>query len=470
MTQTFREERDSLGAIQVPSERLWGAQTQRSLRFFSIGEDRMPKEMIRAYALVKKAAAISNGRSGRLDPTNTELIIKACDELLAGRHEQDFPLFVWMTGSGTQFNMNVNEVISNRCCQVAGTALGSKTPVHPNDHVNMCQSTNDSFPTAMHIAAVLGVQEQLLPNLHQLTTSLQTKAEQWADLIKIGRTHLQDATPLTLGQEITAHADILQDNINRLESSLQGVMRLCIGGTAVGTGINADQGFAEAVTAEIKAMTGLPFCSAPNKFSLQGAHDDLAWLSAGLANLAGSLLKMANDIRLLACGPRAGFNELKLPSNEPGSSIMPGKVNPTQCEALAMIAMQVIANDHAVQMGNAGGHLQMNASKPLMIFNIMKSVRILADGCNNFRQFLVEGMEANREQINTYVERSLMLVTALSPVIGYEKASAIAHHAHAHDLTLKQAALDLNLVSEEDFDRIVDPRRMIHPQGSDQGP
>ncbi|MED5383772.1 MAG: class II fumarate hydratase [Cyanobacteriota bacterium] len=463
MKETFREERDSLGPVQVPGERLWGAQTQRSLRFFSIGEDRMPKEMIRAYALVKKAAAIANERSGHLEHSQAELIVRACDELLDGQHQQDFPLFVWMTGSGTQFNMNVNEVISNRCCQLSGTALGSKQPVHPNDHVNMGQSTNDSFPTAMHIAAVLGVRESLLPSLLKLRESLQRKADQWADLIKIGRTHLQDATPLTLGQEISGYVDMLTDNINRLESSLTGVMRLCIGGTAVGTGINTDQGFAEAVAAEIAEMTGQPFCSATNKFALQGAHDDLAWLSAGLANLAGSVLKIANDIRLLSCGPRAGLNELQLPANEPGSSIMPGKVNPTQCEAIAMVAMQVIANDHAVQMGNAGGHLQMNASKPLIIFNILKSIKLLTDGGNNFRQFLVDGMDANVEQINRYVERSLMLVTALSPVIGYENASAIAHHAHAHDLTLKQAALELELVSEDDFDRIVDPRRMIHP-------
>jgi fumarate hydratase class II len=468
MTQTFREERDSLGPIQVPSERLWGAQTQRSLKYFSIGEDRMPKDMIRAYALVKKAAAITNARSGRLGQNQAELIVRACDELLEGRHDQEFPLFVWMTGSGTQFNMNVNEVISNRCCQISGGALGSKQPVHPNDHVNMCQSTNDSFPTAMHIAAVLGVCESLLPSLSQLKESLQRKADQWKDLIKIGRTHLQDATPLTLGQEISGYVDMLKDNINRLEASLTGVMRLCIGGTAVGTGINTDQGFAEAVAAEISELTGRPFCSGSNKFSLQGAHDDLAWLSAALANLAGSLLKIANDIRLLSCGPRAGLNELELPTNEPGSSIMPGKVNPTQCEALAMVAMQVIANDHAVQMGNGGGHLQMNASKPLIIFNIMKSIRLLTDGCSNFRRFLVDGLEANVEQINRYVERSLMLVTALSPVIGYENASAIAHHAHANDLTLKQAALELDLVSEDDFDRIVDPRRMIHPGSPEQ--
>ena len=463
MTQAFREEHDSLGPVEVPAERLWGAQTQRSLKYFSIGDDRMPKEMITAYAIVKKAAAICNQSSGRLDKEKADLIIDVCNELLAGEHQEEFPLFVWMTGSGTQFNMNMNEVISNRCCQITGTSLGSKTPVHPNDHVNMSQSTNDSFPTAMNIAVALTTTHDLLPTLSELKVSLEAKARQWNGIVKIGRTHLQDATPLTLGQEMSGYAALINDNITRINNALTGVMRLCLGGTAVGTGINVYQGFAEQVAAEISTLTGLKFATAPNKFAAQGSHDDLAWISGSLRTLAGSLLKIADDLRLLSCGPRSGLNELKLPSNEPGSSIMPGKVNPTQCEALTMVAMQVIANDHAVGMGCSGGHLEMNAYKPLIIFNIIKSLRILTDGCNNFRRFLVEGMQANEQQIQRHLEHSLMLVTALTPVIGYENASTIAHHALEHDLTLKEAALSLKLVSEVEFDRVVDPIKMVHP-------
>ena len=463
MTQAFREEHDSLGPVEVPAERLWGAQTQRSLKYFSIGDDRMPKEMITAYAIVKKAAAICNQSSGRLDKEKADLIIDVCNELLAGEHQEEFPLFVWMTGSGTQFNMNMNEVISNRCCQITGTSLGSKTPVHPNDHVNMSQSTNDSFPTAMNIAVALTTTHDLLPTLSELKVSLEAKAGQWNGIVKIGRTHLQDATPLTLGQEMSGYAALINDNITRINNALTGVMRLCLGGTAVGTGINVYQGFAEQVAAEISTLTGLKFTTAPNKFTAQGSHDDLAWISSSLRTLAGSLLKIADDLRLLSCGPRSGLNELKLPSNEPGSSIMPGKVNPTQCEALTMVAMQVIANDHAVGMGCSGGHLEMNAYKPLIIFNIIKSLRILTDGCNNFRRFLVEGMQANEQQIQRHLEHSLMLVTALTPVIGYEDASTIAHHALEHDLTLKEAALSLKLVSEAEFDRVVDPIKMVHP-------
>ena len=463
MTQAFREEHDSLGPVEVPAERLWGAQTQRSLKYFSIGDDRMPKEMITAYAIVKKAAAICNQSSGRLDKEKADLIIDVCNELLAGEHQEEFPLFVWMTGSGTQFNMNMNEVISNRCCQITGTSLGSKTPVHPNDHVNMSQSTNDSFPTAMNIAVALTTTHDLLPTLSELKVSLEAKAGQWNGIVKIGRTHLQDATPLTLGQEMSGYAALINDNITRINNALTGVMRLCLGGTAVGTGINVYQGFAEQVAAEISTLTGLKFTTAPNKFAAQGSHDDLAWISGSLRTLAGSLLKIADDLRLLSCGPRSGLNELKLPSNEPGSSIMPGKVNPTQCEALTMVAMQVIANDHAVGMGCSGGHLEMNAYKPLIIFNIIKSLRILTDGCNNFRRFLVEGMQANEQQIQRHLEHSLMLVTALTPVLGYEDASTIAHHALEHDLTLKEAALSLKLVSEAEFDRVVDPIKMVHP-------
>ena len=374
-----------------------------------------------------------------------------------------FPLHVWMTGSGTQFNMNVNEVISNRACQLAGTDLGSKTPVHPNDHVNMSQSSNDTFPSAMHIAAATGVSEDLIPAVRALRQAISAKAEAWKDIVKIGRTHMQDATPITLGQEWSGYAGMLGDDLERLDDALKGVYRLALGGTAVGTGINAAPGFAEAAAAEIARLTGLPFVSAPNKFAVQGAHDALVHLSGTLRTLAVSLYKIANDIRLMSCGPRAGFAELLIPENEPGSSIMPGKVNPTQAEALTMIAAQVIGNDVAAGLGGAGGYLEMNVYKPLIIFNVMHSIAILADGCANFRKFLVEGARPNLKKIEEYVHRSLMLVTALAPVIGYDKASQIAHHAMDHDLTLKEAALDLAFVTEAEFDRIVDPAKMVKP-------
>jgi fumarate hydratase class II len=368
-----------------------------------------------------------------------------------------------MTGSGTQFNMNVNEVIANRCSQIAGQPLGSKTPVHPNDHVNMSQSSNDSFPTTMSVAAVLGVKQKLMPAVKALRDALDAKAQAWTSIVKIGRTHLQDATPLTLGQEVSGYVGMLDDNLQRLEQAVAGVYRLALGGTAVGTGLNCSPGFDTAVAAQIGQLTGLPFVTAPNKFTVQGAHDDLVQLSATLKTLAVSLYKIANDIRLLSCGPRAGLAELKIPANEPGSSIMPGKVNPTQCEALAMIAVQVMANDTAVAFGGAGGYLEMNVYKPLLIFNIMKSVRIMTDGCTNFRTFLVEGAEPNHKQIDSFLQRSLMLVTALSPVIGYDKASKVAHYALDNDLTLKEAALKLGAVSEADFDRVVDPVKMVKP-------
>jgi fumarate hydratase class II len=461
--QQWREESDSLGKVQVPADRLWGAQTQRSLEHFSIGKDLMPREMIAAYATLKKAAASVNHAGGRLDGQGHRLIARVCDEILAGQHHDMFPLHVWMTGSGTQFNMNVNEVISNRCCQLAGTPLGSKSPVHPNDHVNMAQSSNDSFPSAMNIAAALGAKRELIPAVQALHDAIAAKAEEWKDLVKIGRTHMQDATPLTLGEEWSGYAGMLQDNLVRIEEALKGVYRLALGGTAVGTGINAPADFGEAVAAEIARLTDLPFVSAPNKFAVQGGHDDLVALSGALRTLAVSLYKIANDIRLLSCGPRAGFAELEIPENEPGSSIMPGKVNPTQAEALTMIAVQAMANDVAVGFGGAGGYLEMNVYKPLMIFNITHSITILAGGCTNFRKFLVEGTKPNRKKIAEYVERSLMLVTALSPVIGYDKASKIAHYALDNDLTLKQAALKLGFVTEEEFDRVVDPAKMVHP-------
>jgi fumarate hydratase class II len=419
--------------------------------------------MIAAYAILKKAAANANHVGGRLDDQHHKLIVEVCDEILAGSHHDMFPLHVWMTGSGTQFNMNVNEVISNRCCQLAGTPLGSKAPVHPNDHVNMSQSSNDSFPTAMNIAAAVNVRQRVIPAVSGLRDAIAAKAEQWKHIVKIGRTHMQDATPLTLGQEWSGYVGVLSDNLDRIEDSLTGVYRLALGGTAVGTGINAAPGFGEAAAAEIAKLTGLPFASASNKFAVQGAHDALVQLSGTLRTLAVSLYKIANDIRLLSCGPRAGFAELVIPSNEPGSSIMPGKVNPTQAEALTMIAVQVMANDVAVGFGGAGGYLEMNVYKPLIIFNITHSITILADGCTNFRKFLIEGTEPNLKKIKEYVDRSLMLVTALSPVIGYDKSSKIAHYALDNDLTLKDAALKLGFVTEDEFDRVVDPAKMVQP-------
>jgi fumarate hydratase class II len=459
----IRKETDSLGVVEVPADKLWGAQTQRSLEHFSIGKDLIPREMITAYAILKKAAANANFAGKRLDKKRYDLIVQVCDEILAGQHHDMFPLHVWMTGSGTQFNMNVNEVISNRCSQIAGTPLGSKTPVHPNDHVNMSQSSNDSFPSAMNIAAAVNVKQRLIPAVKQLHDAIAKKAEEWDDIVKIGRTHMQDATPLTLGQEWSGYAGVLADDLDRIEDALKGVYRLALGGTAVGTGINAAPGFGDAAAAEIAKLTGLPFVSAPNKFTVQGAHDSQVQLSGTLRTLAVSLYKIANDIRLMSCGPRAGFAELNIPENEPGSSIMPGKVNPTQAEALAMVAVQVMANDTAVGFGGAGGYLEMNVYKPLIIYNVTHSTTLLADSCTNFRKFLVEGTKPNLKKINSYVEESLMLVTALSPVIGYDKASKIAHYAMDNDLTLKAAALKLGFVTEAEFDRVVDPKKMVRP-------
>jgi len=461
--QGIRKETDSVGEVDVPSDKLWGAQTERSLEHFSIGQDLIPREMIAAFATLKKAAANANFAGKRLDDQRHTLIVQVCDEILAGQHRDMFPLHVWMTGSGTQFNMNVNEVISNRCCQIAGTPLGSKTPVHPNDHVNMSQSSNDTFPSAMNIAAAVNVKERLIPAVKALHDAIAEKVAEWSDIVKIGRTHMQDAIPLTLGQEWSGYQGVLADDLERFEGALKGVYRLALGGTAVGTGLNSAPGFGDAAAAEIAKLTGLPFISASNKFAVQGAHDDQVQLSGTLRTLAVSLYKIANDIRLMSCGPRAGFAELQIPENEPGSSIMPGKVNPTQAEALTMIAVQVMANDVAVGFGGAGGYLEMNVYKPLIIFNVTHSITIMTDGCTNFRKFLVEGTKPNLKKINEYVERSLMLVTALSPVIGYDKASKIAHYALDNDLTLKEAALKLGFVTEVEFDRIVDPKKMVEP-------
>jgi fumarate hydratase class II len=458
-----RKETDSLGEVDVPAGKLWGAQTQRSLEHFSIGTDLMPREMISSYAILKKAAAMVNQAEKRLDERRRDLIVQVCDEIIAGQHHDMFPLHVWMTGSGTQFNMNVNEVISNRCCQLAGTPLGSKTPVHPNDHVNMSQSSNDSFPSAAHIAAALGVKRHLVPAVAVLRDSISVKAESWKDIVKIGRTHMQDATPITLCEEWSGYAAMLSEDIERIEEALKDVYCLALGGTAVGTGINALPDFGAAAAAGIGQLTGLPFCSAANKYAVQGSHDALVQLSGALRTLAVSLYKIANDIRLMSSGPKAGLAELIIPANEPGSSIMPGKVNPTQAEAITMIAVQVMGNDVAVGFGGAGGYLEMNVYKPLLIFNVAQSIRIMGDGCTNFRKFLIEGTQPNSRQLHEYVEHSLMLVTALSPVIGYDKASKIAHYALDNDLTLKEAALKLGFVTAEQFDRVVDPMKMVAP-------
>ncbi len=459
----FREETDSMGPIKVESGKLWGAETQRSLQYFSIGTDLIPRELIPAFAILKKAAANANLAGGRLTAAKHQLIVTVCDEILAGGHADMFPLHVWMTGSGTQFNMNVNEVISNRACQLAGTALASKTPIHPNDDANMSQSSNDTFPTAMCIAAVTGVRERLAPSLGALQAAVAAKAAEWKDIVKIGRTHMQDAVPIMLGQEWSGYVGMLDDDLSRLDAALAGVYRLALGGTAVGTGLDAAPGFGDAAAAEIAKLTGQKFVGAANKFAVQGAHDDMVQLSGTCRTIAVSLYKIANDIRLMSCGPRAGFAELLIPANEPGSSIMPGKVNPTQCEALAMIAIQVMANDVAVGFGGASGYLEMNVYKTVIIYNVMHSLRLLTDGCENFRKFLLEGTQPNLKKIRSYVENSLMLVTALTPVIGYDKAAKLAGFAAAHDLTLKAAALQLKMVSEAEFDRIVDPSKMVRP-------
>ncbi len=457
----MRIESDSIGEIEVPEDRYWGAQTQRSLEHFDIGRDLMPIEVIHAYGLLKQAAAETNRDLGLLDGRLADLIIQAGGEVAGGELDQHFPLHVWMTGSGTQTNMNVNEVIANRAIELAGGVIGSKDPVHPNDHVNLSQSSNDSFPTAMNMAAVSLTKKRLLPEVAALRDALAAKAEAWRGIVKIGRTHMQDAVPLTLGQEVSGWAQLLTDDLARIEQALGDVYQLALGGTAVGTGINADPRFGALVADAIAKRSGLPFVTAPNKFAVQGSHDALVMLHGAFKTLAGSLFKIANDIRLLSCGPRSGLHELEIPANEPGSSIMPGKINPTQCEAMAMLATQVMANDVAVGMGGAAGYLQMNVYKPVMINAVVQSALIMADGAQAFRKYLVEGMEPNLPQIEVFLERSLMLVTALSPHIGYDKASAIAHHAYEHDMSLKEAGLVLGYVTAEDFDRIVDPKTMV---------
>jgi fumarate hydratase class II len=463
-----RVESDSMGQVEVPAEHYWGAQTQRSLIHFSIGNDHMPKAVYHAYGYVKKAAALVNADAGRLDGELAEAIVAAADEVIAGKLDSDFPLYVWQTGSGTQSNMNVNEVIGNRASQLLGGELGTKHPVHPNDHVNMGQSSNDTFPTAMHIATLLAIREHTLPRLGELIDSIWSKAVQWVEVVKIGRTHLQDATPLTVGQEWSGWATQLRDACARVEQTLDAVHELAAGGTAVGTGINAPDGFAEAIAAKLAELTGLPLKTAPNKFAAQGSLDAMVAVSGGLRGVAVALMKIANDMRWLASGPRAGLHELKLPANEPGSSIMPGKVNPTQQEAMVMVCLQVIGEDSIVAAAGAQGNFELNAMRPIIINNVLHSARILGDASEKLRRYSIEGTELDYDKVSDYVGRSLMLVTALSPHIGYDKASAIAHKADDEGGTLREAALALGIPAA-DFDRIVDPSKMVGDPRRDLG-
>ncbi|MFC0242604.1 class II fumarate hydratase [Rhodopseudomonas telluris] len=456
-----RHEFDSMGSVDVPADRYWGAQTQRSLQHFSIGGDRMPKAVYHAYGYVKKACALVNHAAGRLPAWKTDAIVRAADETISGALDDHYPLFVWQTGSGTQSNMNVNEVVSNRAIQLLGGMLGTQQPVGPNDDVNMGQSSNDTFPTAMHIAAVTAIDDQVVPQLSKLIEIIEQKADGWMDVVKIGRTHLEDAVPLTVGQEWHGWAGQLRDARDAIEASRAGLYQLAVGGTAVGTGLNAPKGFAADVAATIAELTGKPFVTAPNKFAAQGSLDAMVRAHGALRDLAVALMKIANDMRWLASGPRCGFGELLLPSNEPGSSIMPGKVNPTQCEAMVMICIQVMGNDSAVAFAGSQGNFELNAMRPVIINNFLHSARILADGCEKFRTYSVEGTELNRDRIAQYVEGSVMLVTALSPVIGYQNAAHIAEDAIAKDLTLKQAALASGKVDEATFDRIVRPIDMV---------
>ena len=460
-TTGTRSESDAMGKIDVPADRYWGAQTQRSLQHFSIGDDRMPKAVYHAYGHVKKAAAVVNGRAGRLEEWKARLIAHVSDEVIAGMLDEHFPLYVWQTGSGTQSNMNVNEVISNRAIQLVGGELGSKSPIHPNDHVNMGQSSNDTFPTAMHIASVRALHERLLPSVELLCEAIEAKAAAWQDVVKIGRTHLQDAVPLTVGQEWSGYAYQLRRAAEQATESAEGLYELAAGGTAVGTGLNAPDGFGEEIAAEIAASTGYPFRTAANKFAALAGLDAMVAASSGVRALAVVLMKLANDIRWLASGPRAGLAELRLPANEPGSSIMPGKVNPTQCEAMVMVCIQVLANDTAVTFAGSQGNFELNTMRPIVIADFLHSATILADACRTFREYCIEGIELNVRQIDEYVGRSLMLVTALAPAIGYDRASEIAHKADDEGTTLREAALASGYISAEDFDRIVDPRGMI---------
>ena len=461
-TQT-RIESDSMGKIEVPSDRYYGAQTARSLIHFDIGTDTMPPELIRAFGILKKAAALVNQDLGKLPPEKAKLIVQAADEVIAGKLDQHFPLHIWQTGSGTQTNMNANEVISNRAIEIAGGVMGSKKPIHPNDDVNMSQSSNDTFPTAMHIAAASRVSQDLIPSVERLRDALDAKARQFAEIVKIGRTHLMDATPLTVGQEISGWVSLLDRDIGRLGESLWGLYDLAIGGTAVGTGLNAHPEFGQRAAKKIAELTGLPFKSHPNKFAALSAHDELVFASGTLKTLAASLMKIANDIRWLASGPRTGFAELILPENEPGSSIMPGKVNPTQSEAMTMVAAQVFGNDAVIGFAGSQGNFELNVFKPVIIYNFLNSVRLLTDACRAFREHAVEGMQVDADRIRQYVNSSLMLVTALTPKIGYDKAAEIAKKAHHEKLSLREATLQLGYLTEKEFDEIVRPEKMTRP-------
>ncbi len=462
-----RIESDSMGEIAVPGDHYWGAQTERSLHHFAIGEDRMPVELIRAFAILKKAAALVNYDLGKLPLEKKDLIVRAADEVIAGKLQGEFPLRVWQTGSGTQTNMNVNEVISNRAIELAGGEMGSKKPVHPNDHVNMSQSSNDTFPTAMYIAAATAVNEQLIPAVRQLHDAIAAKAKQFAAVVKIGRTHLQDATPLTLGQEMGGWASLLERDITRIEAAVDGLYDLAIGGTAVGTGLNTHPEFAERAAAKIAELSGLPFRSHPNKFAALSAHDELVFASGAVQTLSVSLMKIANDVRWLGSGPRCGLGELILPENEPGSSIMPGKVNPTQSEAMTMVAVQVHGNHAAIAFAGSQGNFELNVFKPVMIYNFMHSVRLLTDTCGMFVAFCVEGMEANLKRIHDNVENSLMLVTALNQHIGYDKAAKLAKTAHHEEISLRESNRRLGFLTEEEFDRFLRPEAMIGPEAAE---
>jgi len=460
--EQFRIETDSMGEIEVPADRYWGAQTQRSLLHFNIGNDVMPRELIRAFGILKKAAALVNQDLGKLPAEKAKLIVQACDEVIAGKLDDHFPLRVWQTGSGTQTNMNANEVISNRAIEIAGGVLGSKKPIHPNDDVNMSQSSNDTFPTAMHIAAAEQM-NRLIPRIQEVKSVIDAKAAEFKDVVKIGRTHLQDATPLTVGQEMSGWASLLDRDIDRMNMTLPGLYDLAIGGTAVGTGLNAHPEFGERAAKKIAELTALPFKSHPNKFAALSAHDEIVFCSGGLKTLAASLMKIANDIRWLASGPRCGLGELIIPENEPGSSIMPGKVNPTQSEAMTMVAVQVMGNDAAVGFAGSQGNFELNVFKPVMIHNLLHSIRLMHDASHGFVEYCIAGMTINREQIDDHLRHSLMLVTALNPHIGYDNSAKIAKHAHKKGISLRESAIELGLLTGEKFDELVKPEEMTHP-------
>ncbi|HXE90116.1 MAG TPA: class II fumarate hydratase [Terriglobales bacterium] len=458
-----RTESDSMGTIEVPSHVYWGAQTQRSLLHFNIGRDTMPPELIRAFGILKKACALVNQDLGKLPADKAKLIVEAADEVIAGKLNDQFPLRIWQTGSGTQTNMNVNEVISNRAIELAGGELGSKKPIHPNDHVNMSQSSNDTFPAAMHIAAAERVERALIPAVESVASAIRAKAKQFQDVVKIGRTHLQDAVPLTIGQEFGGWASLLERDITRLKQVLEGLYELAIGGTAVGTGLNAHPEFAERAAKKIAELTGLPFRSHPNKFAALSAHDEIVFAQGALETLAASFMKISNDIRWLASGPRCGLGELSIPENEPGSSIMPGKVNPTQCEAMTMVCVQVHGATAAVGFAGSQGNFELNVFKPVMIYNFLHSVTLLTDACHGYVEYMVKGIEVDKAKVEWYVKNSLMLVTALTPKIGYDKAAQVAHTAHVEHTSLREAALKLGYLTGEEFDQLVKPERMTHP-------